>query len=93
MIVWTVKGEANAIQAVAVAKAVALQKVGEALTADGSNAAALSVAEQYVRAFGEIAKTSNTLILPKDAGNISSVVAQVSKRIMFVSNVSFECKF
>jgi regulator of protease activity HflC (stomatin/prohibitin superfamily) len=70
------QGEANAIEAVAVAKAMALHKVGQALSTDGSNAAALSVAEQYVKAFGQIAKTSNTLILPKDAGNISSVVAQ-----------------
>lgn len=71
-------GEASAIKQVAVAKAEALQKVGQSLTNSGRDAAALSVAEQYVKAFGELAKTNNTLILPKDAGDVSSFVAQVS---------------
>jgi regulator of protease activity HflC (stomatin/prohibitin superfamily) len=70
------EGEANAIQAVAVAKAAALQKVAAALRAEGHDAAALSVAEQYVTAFKELAKTNNTLILPNDAGNVSKMVAQ-----------------
>lgn len=70
-------GEAAAIKTVADAKSEALHKVGQALTEQGSNAASLQVAEQYVRAFQELAKNSNTLILPKDAGDVTNVVAQV----------------
>jgi hypothetical protein len=43
----------------------------------GNNAAALTVAEQYVQAFGNLAKTSNTVILPANAGDAASMVAQV----------------
>lgn len=43
----------------------------------GDNAAALIVAEQYVQAFGNLAKTSNTVILPANTGDAASMVAQV----------------
>lgn len=42
----------------------------------GSNAASLTVAEQYVNAFNQLARTNNTLILPSNAGDISSLVGQ-----------------
>lgn len=72
-----IAGEAEATVAIANAKATALQKVGETLKATGDSAAALSVAEQYVKAFSELAKTNNTLILPADTANVSATVAQV----------------
>ena len=43
----------------------------------GSKAASLAVAEQYVQAFSNLAKTSNTLLLPEKTGDISSMVGQV----------------
>ncbi|XP_066252274.1 stomatin-like protein 2, mitochondrial [Euwallacea similis] len=70
-------GEAAAIVAVAEARAKGLKIVAEALQGErGSNAASLSIAEQYVRAFDNLAKTSNTLILPANAGDISTLVTQ-----------------
>jgi regulator of protease activity HflC (stomatin/prohibitin superfamily) len=69
-------GEAEALLSVANAKAVALQKVGDVLRSSGADAASLSVAEQYVRAFEQLAKKNNTLILGADATNISTTVAQ-----------------
>ena len=36
------------------------------------------MAEQYVQAFGNLAKKSNTVILPEKTGDVSSMVAQVS---------------
>lgn len=70
-------GQAKAIETIALAKAMSITKVAESLSsqANGPNAAALSVAEAYVDAFKHLAKTNNTLILPTDAGNVSSVVA------------------
>jgi len=71
------EGEAKAIEAKAVAKAEAIRVVGEALAnQSGSNAASLSVAEQYVNAFSNLAKTGNTLLLPSNTGDVSSMVAQ-----------------
>ena len=43
----------------------------------GLNAVGMNVAEQYVTAFSNLAKTSNTVILPSNAGDVSSMVAQV----------------
>lgn len=73
-------GEAAAILAVAEARSGGLKLVAEALKKDlGPNAASLSIAEQYVHAFNKLAKTNNTLILPANVGDISSLVSQVSK--------------
>lgn len=70
-------GEANAILAKARARAEAIDRISEALNQTaGNQAAALSVAEQYITAFGNLAKTSNTVVLPANAGDVSSMVAQ-----------------
>uniref|UniRef100_A0A8C2XQD5 Stomatin-like protein 2, mitochondrial n=1 Tax=Cyclopterus lumpus TaxID=8103 RepID=A0A8C2XQD5_CYCLU len=70
-------GEAQAILAKAEAKAKAISMLSDALTEqNGDAAASLSVAEQYVSAFSNLAKKSNTILLPSDAGNISGMVTQ-----------------
>ncbi|KAL1266848.1 hypothetical protein QQF64_002523 [Cirrhinus molitorella] len=70
-------GEANAVLAKAEAKAKAIRLLSEALTQQNGNAAAsLSVAEQYVSAFSNLAKESNTILLPSNTGDISSMVTQ-----------------
>jgi len=71
------QGEAEAILATANAKSQALQIVAEALAKqNGFNAASVSIAEQYINAFGKVAKEGNTVLLPTDTGNISSMVTQ-----------------
>ncbi|XP_077257913.1 stomatin like 2 [Temnothorax americanus] len=79
-------GESAAIVAVAEARAKGLQVVANALGAtDAKNAAALSVAEQYVNAFNKLAKVNNTLILPSNVGDVPTFVAQamaIYKRVM-----------
>ena len=42
------------------------------------NAVSLKIAEEYVNAFGKLAKTSNTVLLPSNTGDISNMVATVS---------------
>ncbi|XP_074022216.1 stomatin-like protein 2, mitochondrial isoform X2 [Numenius arquata] len=70
-------GEANAVLVKARAKAEAIQLLAAALAQQhGSAAASLSVAEQYVSAFSKLAKDSNTLLLPANAGDVTSMVAQ-----------------
>ncbi|NWY05143.1 STML2 protein, partial [Nothoprocta ornata] len=70
-------GEANAMLVKARAKAEAIQLLAAALAQQhGSAAASLSVAEQYVSAFSQLAKDSNTLLLPASTGDVSNMVAQ-----------------
>ncbi|NXH66587.1 STML2 protein, partial [Hydrobates tethys] len=72
-----VAGEANAMLVKARAKAEAIQLLAAALAQQhGSAAASLSVAEQYVSAFSKLAKDSNTLLLPANAGDVTNMVAQ-----------------
>lgn len=71
------QGQAEAIRLVAQATADGINKVAEAIKKEGgSEAVALRVAEQYVEAFANLAKTSNTLILPANAGDAGGMVAQ-----------------
>lgn len=44
----------------------------------GERAASLNVAELYVNAFANLAKTNNTVVLPANVGDAGSMVAQVS---------------
>jgi hypothetical protein len=39
------------------------------------DAVSLKVAEQYVQAFGQIAKEGNTLIVPANLGDLSTLIA------------------
>jgi len=71
------QGQAEAVIAAGKARAQSIELVSKALCGEnGQNAAALAVAEKYVGAFGELAKTNNTLILPANTGDVSSMVAQ-----------------
>ncbi|CAH2089547.1 unnamed protein product [Euphydryas editha] len=70
-------GEAQAMLAVAEARARGLKLIANALSQpDSKNAASLTLAEQYVAAFNKLARTTNTLILPANAGDVSNLVGQ-----------------
>jgi len=70
------QGEATAIVALAEASAAALRQVGDAINAPGGmDAVSLRVAEHYVDAFANLARTNNTLIVPANLGDMSTVIA------------------
>ncbi len=70
------QGEATAIRVIAEANAAAVRAVAEALADKGGmDAANLKVATQYVEAFANLAKTTNTLIIPASAGDVAGFVA------------------
>ncbi|MCS0597818.1 SPFH domain-containing protein [Massilia agri] len=70
------QGEASAIVALADASAAALRQVGAAIREPGGmDAVNLRVAEHYVDAFANLAKTNNSLIVPANMGDMSSVIA------------------
>ncbi len=69
-------GRASEIEQVAVATANGLRAIANAISDEnGLNAVNLRIAEQYLTAFGNLAKTNNTMILPSNLSDIAGVVA------------------
>jgi regulator of protease activity HflC (stomatin/prohibitin superfamily) len=71
------KGEAEAILTVAEATgkgielvAISIEKTG------GEKAVSLRLAEQYIQAFSNLAKETNTILLPENTGDTGAMVAQ-----------------
>ena len=76
------EGQAAAILAVAAATAEGIRRVAEAIKLPGGfEAVQLRVAEQYVTQFGELAKKSNTLVLPANVADVGSMIALAMKTI------------
>ncbi len=74
------RGEAEAVRLVAEATADALRLVAGAIASPGGmEAVNLKVAERYVEAFGNLAKAGNTLIVPGNMADMSSLVATALK--------------
>jgi regulator of protease activity HflC (stomatin/prohibitin superfamily) len=70
------QGQASAILAVAEANAQAIEKIAHAIQSQGgAEAVNLKVAEQYVTAFANLAKQGNTLIVPANLADMSSMIA------------------
>ncbi len=73
-------GEAEAILAVATATAEGLRRVAEAVAGEGGREAMqLRVAENYVAQFGNLARTSNTLVIPANVSDIAGMIAMATK--------------
>lgn len=71
------RGEAEAIIAVAEATAKGIEMIAAAISRpSGEEAIALRVAEQYVAAFEKLARNSTTMLLPANANDTGSMVAQ-----------------
>jgi regulator of protease activity HflC (stomatin/prohibitin superfamily) len=76
------EGQAAAIMAVATATAEGIRRVAEAIKLPGGfEAVQLRVAEQYIGQFGELAKESNTLVLPANVADVGSMIALAMKAI------------
>ena len=76
------EGQAAAILSVSTATAEGIRRVAEAIKQPGGyEAVQLRVAEQYVAQFGNLAKESNTLILPANASDVGSMIALAMKSI------------
>ncbi|WP_301911613.1 SPFH domain-containing protein [Neisseria viridiae] len=70
------KGEAESLRLVAEANAEAIRQIAAALqTQGGADAVNLKIAEQYVSAFNNLAKESNTLIMPANVADIGSLIS------------------
>jgi regulator of protease activity HflC (stomatin/prohibitin superfamily) len=70
------QGQAAAILSIAEASAEALRKTAAAIREPGgADAVNLKVAEQYVSAFAQLAKTNNSIIVPANLSDISGLIA------------------
>ena len=69
-------GRASEIEQVATATANGLRAISKAISEEnGLNAVNLRIAEQYLGAFGNLAKQNNTMILPSNLSDIAGIVA------------------
>jgi regulator of protease activity HflC (stomatin/prohibitin superfamily) len=76
------EGQASAITSVATATAAGIRSVAEAIKLPGGQEAVqLRVAEQYIGQFGELAKKSNTIVLPANVADVGSMIALAMKFI------------
>jgi len=76
------KGKASEIEAVAIATANGIREIASAINKDGGiSAVNLRVAEQYINEFGKLASQSNTMIIPSNMADISSIIATATSVI------------
>jgi len=70
------QGDATAIRLIAEATAAGITAVADAIGKEGGlTAANLKVAELYIGAFSNLAKTNNTLIIPSNVSDVAGLVA------------------
>lgn len=80
------EGRAREIELVAIATAEGLRRIALAIKEPGGQEAVnLRVAEQYVKEFGRLAKTNNSMIVPAELSNIGGAVAGLSEMLKHVS--------
>jgi regulator of protease activity HflC (stomatin/prohibitin superfamily) len=75
-------GKAAEIELVANATANGIRKIAESIgEKNGADAVNLRIAEQYLTEFGRLAKENNSMIIPTDLANISSILAAATSVI------------
>jgi regulator of protease activity HflC (stomatin/prohibitin superfamily) len=88
------QGRAEEIKAVALATAEGLRAIAEQLQkAGGRDAANLRVAEQYVKEFGQLAKSSNTLVIPSSVSDVATMVTTAMTALDKMSKAKEEFQF
>ena len=69
------EGRAKEVTLVAEAQASAIRAVAEALNAPGGKESVnMQLAQQYLKEFGNMAKTNNTMIVPADLANVAGIL-------------------
>jgi regulator of protease activity HflC (stomatin/prohibitin superfamily) len=83
------EGRAEEIKLIAQATAHGLREVASALSEPGGREAVnLRVAEQWVKEFGKLAQTNNTMIVPAQLGDVATMVSTVMGTMGNISNDS-----
>jgi len=70
------EGRAKEIELVALATAKGIREIAASIQAEGgTDAVNLRIAEAYLKEFGNLAKTNNTMIIPSNLSDIAGIVA------------------
>jgi regulator of protease activity HflC (stomatin/prohibitin superfamily) len=73
------EGQSAAIQSVAIATANGIKAIADAIkTPGGYEAMQLRLAEEYIKQFGELAKTGNSMIIPANLSDVGSIIAMAT---------------
>lgn len=73
------EGKASEILSIAEATAEGITKIANSLnTPGGTEAINLKIAEQYIQEFGNLAKSTNSVIIPSNVSDISGTVASLT---------------
>ena len=74
------EGRAREIELLAIATAEGIRKIALAINEPGGESAVnLRIAEQYVKEFGNLAKTNNSMIIPAELSGVGGAVASLAK--------------
>ena len=76
------EGKATEIEKIALATAIGIKAIVTSINAEGGKEAVnLRIAEQYLGEFGKLAKENNTMIIPANMADISSIIATATSVI------------
>lgn len=76
------QGKASEIREVAIATAEGITAIATSINSQGGkDAVNLRIAEQYLGEFGKMAKTNNTMIIPSNMADVSSIIATATSVI------------
>ncbi len=80
------KGKKEAMLSIAQGTAESYDLVAKSLETDGGkDAANIQIIKEYIKAFNNLAKVNNTMLIPSNPADISSIIAQASG---IISNIS-----
>jgi regulator of protease activity HflC (stomatin/prohibitin superfamily) len=69
------EGRAQEIKLVAEAQALGISKIADAINGQGGMASVnMQLAQQYLKEFGNLAKTNNTMIIPSNLADVAGVL-------------------
>jgi regulator of protease activity HflC (stomatin/prohibitin superfamily) len=73
------EGRASEIESIALATAKGIREIASAINEEGGmNAVNVRIAEQYLNEFGKLAGENNTMIIPSNLSDISSIISTAS---------------
>ena len=74
------EGRAAEIERIASATAEGIRRIAESINMPGGKEAVqLQVAQDYIKEFGKLAQTNNTMIVPSNVSDVSSMIATATK--------------
>lgn len=77
-------GEASAILEVAKATALGIREIASSINAPGGKeAVSMRIAEEWISSFSQLAKSTNSMIVPTNVGDMASVTSIVAKAFDF----------